>query len=140
MKEYIKKFATPASADQYKIKDIPFITSVATNPIQNLHCNQKYNKLVNNNGIVTIESTLITFYTYTEVNNEYEEITYTPHYAESGSTFEEWVNNTDLNTSGFKIIEDDVCLNERRRILHASKDTVIEANHAYEINSIITPY
>ena len=33
MSEYVKKFETAASADNYVIADIPFITSIATNPI-----------------------------------------------------------------------------------------------------------
>ena len=45
MKEYIKKFDTSASADNYGIADIPFTTSVATNPVQNLVCNQENKKI-----------------------------------------------------------------------------------------------
>lgn len=56
MKEYIKKFANPAAADQYAIKDIPFITSVDGDPIQNLHCNLSGKKLVNVSGIVEVQS------------------------------------------------------------------------------------
>lgn len=56
MKEYIKKFENPEAADQYAIKDIPFITSVATDPIQNLHCNLSGKKLVNVSGIVEVQS------------------------------------------------------------------------------------
>lgn len=56
MKEYIKKFANPAAADQYAIKDIPFIASVDGDPIQNLHCNLSGKKLVNVNGIVEVQS------------------------------------------------------------------------------------
>lgn len=56
MKEYIKKFANPAAADQYAIKDIPFITSVDGGPIQNLHCNLSGKKLVNVSGIVEVQS------------------------------------------------------------------------------------
>lgn len=58
MADYIKKFANPALADQYAIKDIPFITSVATDPIQNLHCNLSGKKLVNVSGIVRISSSV----------------------------------------------------------------------------------
>lgn len=54
MKEYIKKFSNPAAADQYAIKDIPFITSVDGDPIQNLHCNLSGKKLVNESGYVYI--------------------------------------------------------------------------------------
>lgn len=56
MKEYIKKFANPAAADQYAIKDIPFIASVDGDPIQNLHCNLSGKKLVNVDGIVKVQS------------------------------------------------------------------------------------
>ena len=56
MKEYIKKFENPAAADQYTIKDIPFITSVDGDPIQNLHCNLSGKKLVNVSGIVEVQS------------------------------------------------------------------------------------
>lgn len=56
MKEYIKKFANPAAADQYAIKDIPFITSVDGDPIQNLHCNLSGKKLVNVSGTVEVQS------------------------------------------------------------------------------------
>ena len=56
MKEYIKKFTNPAAADQYAIKDIPFITSVDGDPIQNLHCNLSGKKLVNVSGIVEVQS------------------------------------------------------------------------------------
>ena len=56
MKEYIKKFSNPAAADQYAIKDIPFITSVDGDPIQNLHCNLSGKKLVNVSGIVEVQS------------------------------------------------------------------------------------
>ena len=63
MKEYIKKFESATSADNYSIVDIPFTTSVkpsSTYPsidyVQNLVCNQTGKKLVNNNGIVSIYS------------------------------------------------------------------------------------
>ena len=56
MKEYIKKFVNPAAADQYAIKDIPFITSVDGDPIQNLHCNLSGKKLVNVSGTVEVQS------------------------------------------------------------------------------------
>ena len=56
MKEYIKKFENPAAAVQYAIKDIPFITSVDGDPIQNLHCNLSGKKLVNVSGIVKVQS------------------------------------------------------------------------------------
>lgn len=56
MKEYIKKFANPAAADQYAIKDIPFIASVDGDPIQNLHCNLSGKKLVNVGGTVEVQS------------------------------------------------------------------------------------
>ncbi len=55
MKEYIKKFVNPAAADQYAIKDIPFITSVDGDPIQNLHCNLSGKKLVNVGGIIEVQ-------------------------------------------------------------------------------------
>jgi len=61
MKEYIKKFESATSADNYSIVDIPFTTSIAPssdypsiNYIQNLVCNQTGKKLVNNDGIVSI--------------------------------------------------------------------------------------
>ena len=54
MKEYIKKFDTAASANNYPIADIPFMTSVATNPIQNLVCNESGKKLINTSGVVTV--------------------------------------------------------------------------------------
>ena len=56
MAEYIKKFANPAAADQYAINDIPFITSVDGDPIQNLHCNLSGKKLVNTGGIISVQS------------------------------------------------------------------------------------
>ena len=40
MKEYIKKFETATSTDNYVINDIPFTTTITTNPIQNLVCNE----------------------------------------------------------------------------------------------------
>ena len=57
MKEYIKKFDTAASANNYPIADIPFMTSVATNPIQNLVCNESGKKLINTSGVVTVVNT-----------------------------------------------------------------------------------
>ena len=56
MKEYIKKFGDAVVADGYVIEDIPFTTSVETNPIQNLVCNQEGKKLVNVGGIIQIQS------------------------------------------------------------------------------------
>ena len=56
MKEYIKKFESPASVgDKYLIADIPFMTSVETTG-QNLVCNQSGKKLVNESGILKIQS------------------------------------------------------------------------------------
>lgn len=57
MKEYIKKFDSASDANDYAIADIPFTTSVATNPIQNLVCNQSGKKLVNINESLVIRST-----------------------------------------------------------------------------------
>ena len=54
MREFIKKFESAILADGYVIKDIPFTTSVATDPIQNLVCNETGKHLENNNGIVII--------------------------------------------------------------------------------------
>lgn len=45
MKEYIKKFNTLSEADNYEISDIPFITSIATDPIQNLYCDEENKKI-----------------------------------------------------------------------------------------------
>ena len=58
MREFIKKFESAILADGYVIKDIPFTTSVATDPIQNLVCNETGKHLENNNGIVIICATL----------------------------------------------------------------------------------
>ena len=54
MKEFIKKFVNAAAADNYVITHIPFTTSVATDPIQNLVCNKTGKHLENDNGIVII--------------------------------------------------------------------------------------
>ena len=54
MKEYIKKFANPAAADNYPIADIPFVTSVVENHTQNLVCNETGKKLVNESGYVYV--------------------------------------------------------------------------------------
>lgn len=54
MKEFIKKFVNAAAADNYAITHIPFTTSIATNPIQNLVCNKTGKHLENDNGIVII--------------------------------------------------------------------------------------
>jgi uncharacterized protein (TIGR02145 family) len=54
MKEYIKKFETALAADNYAIIDIPFTTSIATNPVQNLVCNKTGKHLGNDNGTVII--------------------------------------------------------------------------------------
>ena len=55
MKDYIKKFETASAADNYAIADIPFSTSIATTPIQNLVCNQENKKiLVDNQGNASI--------------------------------------------------------------------------------------
>ena len=54
MKEFIKKFVNAAAADNYAITHIPFTTSVATDPIQNLVCNKTGKHLENDNGIVII--------------------------------------------------------------------------------------
>ena len=45
MKEFIKKFVNAEAADNYAITHIPFTTSVATDPIQNLVCNKQANIL-----------------------------------------------------------------------------------------------
>ena len=56
MKEYIKKFESPASVgDKYLIEDIPFMTSVEKTG-QNLVCNQTGKKLVNVSETLVIES------------------------------------------------------------------------------------
>lgn len=55
MKEYIKKFETAEAGDNYSIADIPFMTSVETSG-QNLVCNQSGKKLVNESGILKIQS------------------------------------------------------------------------------------
>ena len=54
MKEFIKKFVNAAAADNYAITYIPFTTSVATDPIQNLVCNETGKHLENNDGKVII--------------------------------------------------------------------------------------
>ena len=41
MKEYIKKFASAITANNYSIVDIPFTTSITTNTTQNIVCNQE---------------------------------------------------------------------------------------------------
>ena len=56
MNKHVKKFETAASANDYVISYIPFITSVATDPIQNLVCNENNKKLVNTGGTVTVEA------------------------------------------------------------------------------------
>jgi hypothetical protein len=56
MKEYIKKFADASAADNYAIADIPFTTSIATTPVQNLVCNESRKKLINTSGVVTVVS------------------------------------------------------------------------------------
>jgi len=58
MKEYLKKFASASAADNYPIASVPFATSVAENPIQNLVCNRKGKKLVNVSGIVQIQNAI----------------------------------------------------------------------------------
>ena len=55
MKEYIKKFETAEAGDNYSIADIPFMTSVETSG-QNLVCNETGKKLVNESGILKIQS------------------------------------------------------------------------------------
>ena len=55
MKEYIKKFVNPSVGDNYSITDIPFMTSVETSG-QNLVCNETGKKLVNESGILKIQS------------------------------------------------------------------------------------
>ena len=55
MKEYIKKFETAEAGDNYSIANIPFMTSVETSG-QNLVCNQSGKKLVNEFGILKIQS------------------------------------------------------------------------------------
>ena len=56
MKEYIKKFADASAANNYAIADIPFATSIATTPVQNLVCNESRKKLINTSGVVTVVS------------------------------------------------------------------------------------
>lgn len=56
MKKYVTKFETAAAADNYVIADIPFTTSIATTPVQNLVCNESRKKLVNTSGVVTVVS------------------------------------------------------------------------------------
>ena len=55
MKKYIKKFETAEAGDNYSITDIPFMTSVETSG-QNLVCNETGKKLVNESGILKIQS------------------------------------------------------------------------------------
>ena len=55
MREYIKKFETAEAGDNYSITDIPFMTSVETSG-QNLVCNETGKKLVNESGILKIQS------------------------------------------------------------------------------------
>ena len=55
MKKYIKKFETAEAGDNYSIASIPFMTSVETTG-QNLVCNQPGKKLVNESGILKIQS------------------------------------------------------------------------------------
>lgn len=54
MKDYIKKFETAVSSDQYAINDIPFLTAIATDPVQALACNEEGKKLINRNGVVSV--------------------------------------------------------------------------------------
>ena len=56
MREYIKLFNTPASADGYKIVDIPFITTVIGGGVnnQNLHCNESSKKIQIVNNVLSI--------------------------------------------------------------------------------------
>ena len=58
MKKYILKFESSSDANNYAIEDIPFTTSVATEPIQNLVCNRKGKKLVNVSGTVQIQNAI----------------------------------------------------------------------------------
>lgn len=41
MKEYIKKFASAITVNNYSIVDIPFTTSITINTTQNIVCNQE---------------------------------------------------------------------------------------------------
>lgn len=55
MREYIKKFESASAANNYPITDIPFTTTITTNPAQNLVCNQENKKIaVDGQGIVSI--------------------------------------------------------------------------------------
>ena len=55
MKEYLKKFESVEYADNYIISDIPFATSIATDPVQNLVCNQTGKRLVNVSGVMQVQ-------------------------------------------------------------------------------------
>ena len=55
MKEYIKLFDVPASADNYEINDIPWITMVESTE-QLLNCNEEGKKIKVVNNVMTIES------------------------------------------------------------------------------------
>lgn len=56
MVEHIKKFDTASAADQYEIKDIPFITSIGATGPQNLVCNEEGKKLAIEDGQVVVEN------------------------------------------------------------------------------------
>lgn len=102
MKEYIKKFETAESADNYAITDIPFTTTISGETPQNIRCNTEGMKLVNDDGVVSVEeaSSLITFTVM--YNNQkagaWEVIDTFVEQCESGTTIADFVNNSDYNT------------------------------------------
>ena len=102
MKEYIKKFETAESADNYAITGIPFTTTISGETPQNIRCNTEGMKLVNDDGVVSVEeaSSLITFTVM--YNNQkagaWEVIDTFVEQCESGTTIADFVNNSDYNT------------------------------------------
>lgn len=98
MKEYVKKFDTLASANNYAIVDIPFTTSVATNPIQNLVCNESGKKLEVSGNIVNVVDN-VTLINFNIKNNAAAEQSFTSYQAESGMTWGEYCNSQ-YNTLG----------------------------------------
>jgi len=102
MKEYIKKFETAESADNYAITDIPFTTTISGETPQNIRCNTEGMKLVNDDGVVSVEeaSNLITFtVVYCAQKSGAGSVTNTfIEQCESGTTIAEFINNSDYNT------------------------------------------
>ena len=101
MKEYIKKFETAESADNYAITGIPFTTTISGETPQNIRCNTEGMKLVNDDGVVSVEeaSSLITFTVmYNNQNGAWEVIDTFVEQCESGTTIADFVNNSDYNT------------------------------------------